>query len=134
MKKGGLSLFLFKRSTAQKNVLGLARFRVFVPKMYEIGNNNFHIEPLRKGGVHKTKIVCYTEEHYRKVQNYLKEHKSSKGLQVVITDIDSSVESREVKEALEQLGYNIKNVNTIFNKNKQPLTMFRVELEPDARN
>ena len=81
-----------------------------------IGNNNFHIVPLRKGGVHETKIVSYTEEHYPKVSNYLTEEnksfytyqlKSSKGLQVVIKEIDSSVESREVKESLEELGYNI---------------------------
>ena len=74
-------------------------------------------------------IVSYTEEHYRKVSNYLTEEnksfytyqlKSSKDLQVVIKGIDFSVESRGVKEALEEFGYNIKNVNNIFNKKKQP--------------
>ena len=81
-----------------------------------IVNNNFHIVPLRKNSLHEAKIASYTEEHYRKVSNYLTENKknfytyqlkSSKGLQVVIKGIDSSVESMEVKEALEDLGYSI---------------------------
>ena len=65
-----------------------------------VGNNNFHIVPIRKGGVHETKIVCYSEEHYRKIAKYLTEKnknfytyqlKSSKGLQDVIKGIDDSV-------------------------------------------
>ena len=36
-----------------------------------VGNNNFHIVPVRKGGVHETKIVCYTEEHYRRIAKFL---------------------------------------------------------------
>ena len=51
-----------------------------------IGNNNFHIVPPLK---------------------------SRKGLQVIIKSIDFSVESRGIKEGLEELGYNIKNVNGI---------------------
>ena len=39
----------------------------------------------------------------------------------------------EVKEALADLGYSIKNVTNIFNKDKEPQPMFRVELEPDSR-
>ena len=107
-----------------------------------VGNNNFHIVPVRKGGVPETKIVCYTEEHYRKIAKYLTEKnknfytcqlKISKGLQVVIKGIDASVEPREIKEALEELGYSTKNVTNIFNKNKVPQPMFRVELEPNTR-
>ena len=76
------------------------------------------------------------------VSNYLTENKknfytyqlkSSVGLQVVIKGIDSSVESIEVKEALEDLGYRKKNVTNIFHKDKEPQPMFRVELEPDSR-
>ena len=38
-------------------------------------NKNFHIlvVPLGNGGAHETKIVCYTEEHYRKLTKYLTE-------------------------------------------------------------
>ena len=36
-----------------------------------VRNKNFHIVPIRKGGVHGTKIVCYSEKHYRKISKYL---------------------------------------------------------------
>ena len=36
-----------------------------------------------------------------------------------------------VKEALEELGYKIKTVFNIFNKNKVPQPLFKIELEPD---
>ena len=67
----------------------------------------------------------------KKFQTY--QLKSSKGLQVVIKGIDASVEPREIKEALEELGYSTKNVTNIFNKNKVPQPMFRVQLEPNTR-
>ena len=105
-----------------------------------IGKNNFHIVPIRKGGVQETKIVVYTEDCYRKISLYLNDCKknfytyqlkSSKGLTVVIKGIESSVEPVEIKEALEELGYQIKVVVNIFNKDKIPQPMFRVELEPN---
>ena len=106
-----------------------------------IGKNNFHIVPLRKGGVNETKIVTYADQHYREISKYLTDLnknfytyqlKSSKGLKVVIKGIDSSVEPSEIKEALEELGYQVRSVINIFNKNKIPQPMFRVELEPDS--
>ena len=105
-----------------------------------IGKSNFHIVPIRKGGVQETKIVVYTEDCYRKISLYLNNSnknfysyqlKSSKGLTVVIKGIESSVEPTEIKEALEELGYQIKVVVNIFNKDKIPQPMFRVELEPN---
>ena len=64
---------------------------------------------------------------------YTYQLKSSKGLQVVIKGIDASVEPREIKEALEKLGNSTKNVTNIFNKNKVPQAMFRIELKPNTR-
>ena len=52
---------------------------------------------------------------------------------VVIKGIESSVEGSDIKEALEELGYKIKVVVNIFNRDKVPQPMFRVELEPDDR-
>lgn len=43
-----------------------------------------------------------------------------KALVVVIKHIETSVDSIEVKEALEECGYNIKPVVSIFNENKVP--------------
>ena len=50
---------------------------------------------------------------------------------VVIKGIYSSVPHNEIKEALEELGYKIKTVFNIFNKNKVPQPLFKIELEPD---
>lgn len=97
---------------------------------------------MRQGGLLETKIVVYTEENYRKISKYLTDEKknfytyqlkSSKGLMVVVKGIESSVQPEEIKEALEELGYKIKNVVNIFNRDKIPQPMFRVELEPDNR-
>ena len=97
------------------------------------------ISLLYQRGVNETKIVTYTDQHYREISKHLTEKnknfytyqlKSSKGLKVVIKGINSSVESSEIKEVLAELGYQIRSVANIFNKNI-PLPMFRVELEPD---
>ena len=55
-------------------------------------------ENLRKGGVHETKVVFNTEEHYHKVSN-----PKSK-----VCKFYNSAESMGVIEALEKLGYIIK--------------------------
>ena len=44
-----------------------------------------------------------------------------------------TLDPREIKDALEELGYSIKSVVNIFNKQKIPQPMFKVELEPDNR-
>ena len=107
-----------------------------------IGKNTFHIVPIRRGEVLETKIIVYAEEKYREILRYLTEKnknfytyqlKSSKGLKVIFKGIDSCVDPSEIKDALEELGYNIKSVINIFNKQKIPQPMFRVELEPDNR-
>ena len=104
-----------------------------------VANNNFHIVPLRKGDVHETKIVCYTEDYYRKIAKYLSEKNQNfytyqltinKGLQVVIKGIDADEEPKEIKDDLEEYGYTTKNVTNIFNKTKVPQPMLRVDLVP----
>ena len=107
-----------------------------------IGKNTFHIVPIRRGEVLETKIIVYAEAKYREMLKYLTEKnknfytyqlKSSKGLKVVLKGIDSCVDPSEIKDALGELGYNIKSVVNIFNKQKIPQPMFKVELEPDNR-
>ena len=107
-----------------------------------IGKNTFHIVPIRRGEVLETKIVVYVEAKYREIIKYLTDKnknfytyqlKSSKGLKVVLKGIDSCVDPSEIKEALEELGYSTKSVINIFNKQKIPQPMFKVELEPDNR-
>lgn len=106
-----------------------------------VGNNNFHVVSQRKGNIKETKIQIYNEKNYRIVSNYLNEAKksyytyqlkSSKGLVVVIKGIESSVDPEEIKIALDHLGFETKLVINIFNKNKVPQPMFKVELAPSA--
>lgn len=105
-----------------------------------IGNNNFHVVS-QKGSLKETKIQIYNETNYRIFSNYLNKSeksyytyqlKSSKGLVVVIKGIESNVDPGEIKSALNELGFDTKMVINIFNKNKVPQPMFKVELAPNA--
>ncbi|MHC5848043.1 hypothetical protein ACYT7O_09740, partial [Streptococcus pyogenes] len=51
---------------------------------------------------------------------YTYQLKSSKGMQVVIKGIESSVDVNEIKEALIEKGFKAKTVMNIFNRNKIP--------------
>ena len=61
---------------------------------------------------------------------YTYQLKSAKGLQVLIKGIDSCVDTEEVKCALQNNGYKIKNVLNIRNRERIPQPLFRVEFEP----
>ncbi|XP_050330011.1 uncharacterized protein LOC126759320 [Bactrocera neohumeralis] len=100
-----------------------------------VGNNNFHIVPLKKGNIDETKIQSYTEKSFMDIVKFLSNKnenyysyqlKSSKGLVVVIKGIEPAVDSSEVKEALEECGFGIKTVVNIFNRNKVPQPMFKI--------
>lgn len=107
-----------------------------------IGTSTFHVVPLLKGKIHETKVQTYNEKSFREITNYFNtvkksyytyQLKSSKGLAVVIKGIESEVNPSEVKCALESQGFNIRSVINIFNRDKVPQPMFKVELEPDTR-
>ena len=104
-----------------------------------IGENSFYVTPIRRGTIHETKIQVNSENDYRKVVTDFETHKKSfytyqlkgsKGLQIVIKGVDSSVEPAEIKKSLEDKGFKIKNVINIRNREKIPQPLFRVELEP----
>lgn len=103
-----------------------------------IGENSFHVVPLKRGKIIETKIQTYSEISFRKLVSdfdkqrrnyYTYQLKSSKGLQVVIKGIDSCVDPSEVREALEKNGFKVKSVVNIRNRDKLPQPLFRVELE-----
>lgn len=107
-----------------------------------IGNSSFHIVPLLKGKIHETKVQTYDEKSYREITNYFNtaekkyytyQLKSSKGLIVVIKGIESDVPPDEIKSELVNKGYRIRSVINIFNRDKVPQPMFKIELEPDTR-
>ena len=74
-----------------------------------IGENTFHVIPIKRGNIDETKIQIYDENNFRKIVNdfeknktnfYTYQLKSAKGLQIVLKGIDSYVEPEEVKCAL----------------------------------
>lgn len=107
-----------------------------------IGATSFHVMSIQKGKIPETKIQIYNEANYRKIIDlfdkskksyYTYQLKSSKGLSVVLKGIEPFVESGEVKDALNEAGFLVKSVFNIQNRNKVPLSLFRVELEFDPK-
>lgn len=105
-----------------------------------IGTNNFHVISVRSGNIQETKVQVYTEKSYRNIINFFDENKksyytyqlkSAKGLSVVLKGIESSVPTTEIKEALESVGYEVKSIQNVVNKNKIPQPLFRVEIRFD---
>ena len=112
----------------------------FIAYITRLVGNNFYVVALTRGNLHETKIQVNTEESYRKVVKdleannknfYTYQLKSSRGITIVLKGIDSDVDPNEIKDALGDLGFHAKSVTNIFNKNKEPQPMFRVELLPD---
>lgn len=104
-----------------------------------IGAKNFHVVPILKGKIHETKIQIYSESSYRKVVELFDTHKknyytyqlkSSKGIVVVLRGIEANVDVKEIREALSQEGFATNSVYNIHNKDKNPMPLFRVELQP----
>ncbi len=103
---------------------------------------NFFIVPMRRGAIEETKIQINDVPSYRKIieeldtqakNYYTYQLKSAKGLSVVIKGIESSCDPNDIKEDLENQGFKIKNIFNIFNKDKIPQPMFKVELMPSDR-
>lgn len=104
-----------------------------------IGEKSFYVVPLKRGQISEIKIQVHSVSDYRLVSSdfekkgksfYTYQLKSSKGLKVVLKGIDSCVDPSEIKNALENSGFKVKNVTNILNRNKIPQPLFRVELEP----
>jgi len=107
----------------------------------KVGNDNFHIVPLKRDKFEETKIQVYDEDNYRKLVSlfettgkhfYTYQLKSSKGLIAVLKGIESDVDVKEIKEALQDFGFEVKNIHNIKNKNKTPQPLFKVELTPEC--
>ncbi|XP_017470172.1 PREDICTED: nucleic-acid-binding protein from mobile element jockey-like [Rhagoletis zephyria] len=99
-----------------------------------IGDNTFHVTSITKGNIKETKLQILTEENYRLVTKNLNDDKknfytyqlkSSKGLQVVIKGIESSVPIGDIAHALEKAGFAVKNVVNIINRAKIAQPMFK---------
>jgi len=101
---------------------------------------DFFIALIKRGNIAETRIQAKSIEAYRKIVATLEDKnkffytfrlKSAKGVTVVIKGIESNVKPTEISEELAKKGFQIKNVINIFNRDKKPQPMFRVELEPE---
>lgn len=68
------------------------------------------------------------------VEFYTYQLKSERAFKVVIRQLHSSIQPAEVKAALEEVGFNCRNVSNIRHwRTKEPLPLFFVDLEPDEK-
>lgn len=103
-----------------------------------VGENNFYVTNIKRGNIFETKVQVSYESAYRKTVSeleklkknfYTYQLKNAKGLQVVIKGIDSYVDPEEVKTSLCSIGFKVKSVSNIRNRERNPQPLFRVELE-----
>lgn len=61
--------------------------------------------------------------------------KQDRAYRVVLKQMHYSVDKNDLKDALSQLGHNVRNVtNVLHSSTKQPLSMFFIDLEPSSNN
>lgn len=90
------------------------------------------------------KVYTNTSKAYRTLIHFLKNNniahhtyqpREERAYRVVIKNIHQSVPPQDIKEELEGLGFRIRNVTNIRSWNtKDPLHLFFVDQEPDAKN
>ena len=111
-----------------------------IARLKDCAKNDFFVVPMKRGLIEETKIQLKNVEHFRIFRDYLdslNKHyytyqlKSARGLCVVIKGLESDTDIIEIKEDLEEQGFKVKNIMNIFNKNKIPQPMFKVELESE---
>lgn len=112
-----------------------------INKLKACVGENFYIADIKQGRISETKIQAKEERHYCAITDLLEKEKknfytyqlkSAKGLKVVLKGIDHNVNTEDIKKDLERLGFNIKNVSRMLNKQKIPQPMFKVELTPES--
>lgn len=92
----------------------------------------------------KIKINTSTINAYRKLNHLLKQNniafytyqpREERSYRVVIKNIHQSVPTQDIKEALQELGFDIRSVTNIRSwKTKEPLPLFFVDQEPNENN
>lgn len=100
---------------------------------------DFFITALKKGSINETKIQLNNVDSYRKLTAHFEkinkpfysyQLKSDRGKMFIIRGIDSSVPPDDVKNELVNLGWKIKTVFNMVNRDKNPLPLFKIELDP----
>jgi len=107
----------------------------------KLGKDAFYAAAIKKGNVDETKVQVKSELHYRTITKSLEQSntphytyqlKADKGLAVVLKGIDPEEDVEEIKIALIEAGFKAKSVTNMLNRNKAPIPLHRIELEPSA--
>ena len=107
-----------------------------------LGKNEFYIVPLRKGTIDETKIQVTSENDYRVIiselekankQFYSYQLKSSKGITVVIKGIEAGLNTEEIKSALEEKKFSVRNIYNMVNREGVLQPLYKVELNFDGK-
>lgn len=123
-------------------VQGVNNFSMMVRKVSQyIGNEEFSTKALANMVV---KIqVCSTDSYRKLVKEfrsnniafYTYQLKTERAFKVVIRHLHHSIHPNEIKTALDEEGYEVRNVMNIrHGRTKDPLPLFFVELEPNEKS
>jgi hypothetical protein len=113
------------------------KFNKFLTSL--IGAGNYTCKVTREG----TAIFTNEPIHYRTVIRSFRENdaefftyqlKEDKAYRVVIRGLHQSIETTTIATELQELGYNVRTVTNVLNREKVKLPLFYVDLEPDRKN
>lgn len=125
---------------------------IFVPDISNVRNMVTAIESVIKKDEYVYRIMNHnnvkispsTIEGYRKLVQKLTEQKvnfhtyqlkQEKAYRVVLKNMHFSTDPDDIKMAIEELGYNVRNVTNVKHfKTKNPLSLFFIDLEPSHNN
>jgi hypothetical protein len=108
-----------------------------------ITEGKFYISGIKRGDIKETKIQPLNIDAYRALikhfdqvgkHYYTYQLKSQKGLVIMLKGIESYVDVNEIHAALAEKGFQCKSITNIFNREKKPQPLFRLELESDDKN
>lgn len=106
--------------------------------MLKLKVKDFDIKILRKG--QEAKLQLSSVENYKSTQTFLQANKvphytyqlkSARAVRAVIKGLDPRIEPAQIIVALKELQINARSVHNILKRNKEPTSLFIVELEPD---
>lgn len=104
---------------------------------------NFTLSSIKRGKLEETKIITGDSDSYRAISKFLEERKYSfysfqsrknRGTAFIVKYIPSSTERDDIKVALEELNFKVKNVYSMKKPRKDsvPLDMFKVIIDCNA--
>lgn len=124
---------IYIRNQSMENMLTLAKSI--------ITNRNFTATNVRRGLINEIKIQTMLVDDYRllvgrldkdQIMYYTYRIKSERGLVVVIKGLEVGMNCDEIREALNDKGFQVQNIFNIRNRDKIPQPLYKVELKPSV--